>query len=96
MTFEEQLEATLHSSQPPEELRSLVLRLHAEGFDQAAILERFENVRRQLREAGREKEEDAILDVMDLITGWCSPSMKLPWQKVHEKNGQGPESSGSS
>jgi hypothetical protein len=30
-----------------------------------------------LREAGREKDEDAVMDVMDFLVGWCSPHMRL-------------------
>jgi hypothetical protein len=31
-----------------------------------------------LRQAGREADEDMVMDVMDFLMGWCSPHMKLP------------------
>jgi hypothetical protein len=34
--------------------------------------------RQQLRQAASEAEEDAAMDVMDFLVGWCSPHMKLP------------------
>jgi hypothetical protein len=41
------------------------------------VLADFEAVRSQLRDAGRKADEDAVVDVMDFIVGWCSPHMKL-------------------
>jgi hypothetical protein len=38
----------------------------------------FEKARQFLREADREKDEDAVMDVMDFLLGWCSPHMQLP------------------
>jgi hypothetical protein len=51
--------------------------LQAQGQDQAAILDLFEQARHYLREAGRESEEDVVMEVMDFLVGWCSPHMSL-------------------
>jgi hypothetical protein len=62
---------------PVNELRSLVRSLQAQGKDQRAILELFERARQQLRESGREKEEDVVMEIMDFLIGWCSPHVSL-------------------
>jgi hypothetical protein len=78
MSPEELLEESLKSAKPVLELRSVVLRLNSQGMTKGAILERLERTRKKLRTAGREKEEEAVMDVMDFLAGWCSPHMKLP------------------
>jgi hypothetical protein len=77
MTLEKRFEKALGSSDRVEALRSLVGELSAEGCDKTAILEIFEEQRQRLRSANRESEEDAVMDVMDFLVGWCSPHMKL-------------------
>ncbi len=76
--IDQRIEQALRSSEPVHELRNLVLQLFAEGQSREAILELFEGTRQQLRQADRETEEDAVMDVMDFLVGWCSPHMKLP------------------
>ncbi len=73
------------------QLRSLALRLHSQGFDGAAIIEKFEGARRQLRLADREADEDAVMDAMDCLVGWCSPQMTLPLDHPHEVSADGGE-----
>jgi len=41
------------------------------------ILDFFEKNRQSLHEAGRETDEDSLVEVMDFLTGWCSPHMSL-------------------
>lgn len=77
MKLEDTFEQALASADSFAQLRSLAERLLAEGHSREDVLERFEAVRRQLREAGREAEEDALTDVMDCLVGWCGPHAKL-------------------
>jgi hypothetical protein len=77
MRPEESIEQALRSADPVGELRSLAERLIAQGHNKAAILALFEQARQRLREGDREADEDAVMDVMDFLTGWCSPHMKL-------------------
>jgi hypothetical protein len=77
MTRNKRFEKALDSPNPVEALRSLVLELSQEGSDKATILELFEQERQRLRATHREADEDAIMDVMDFLVGWCSPHMKL-------------------
>lgn len=78
MKLDEPLEEALRSAEPVNQLRSAVLQLISEGKDPATILAMLEDARRELRHAGRDADEDAIMDVTDFLTGWCSPHMKLP------------------
>jgi flagellin-specific chaperone FliS len=76
--IDQRIEQALRSSEAVQELRKLALHLFAEGQTRQAILEVFEHTRQQLRQANREADEDAVMDVMDCLVGWCSPGMELP------------------
>jgi hypothetical protein len=78
MGFDEELEQALGSAEPVSELRALAARLIAQGREREAVLQLFEAARGRLRKADREKDEDAVLDVMDFLVGWCSPHMEIP------------------
>jgi hypothetical protein len=77
MTFEKALDLALQAIEPLREVRILAEQLLHDGFPRAAVLEQFEQARQGLRDQGKEKEEDLLLEVMDFIDGWCSPHMKL-------------------
>jgi len=75
---DELFEQALHAEEPVHELRSLALRLSSQGYDREALLGKYEEVRQQLRQEDREVDEDAVMDVLDFLTGWCSPHMRIP------------------
>jgi hypothetical protein len=77
MTLEERFDAALHSSDRVGALRNLAQSLLDERYLLDTVYAEFEQVRQRLREAGREDEEDAVMDVMDFLTGWCSPHARL-------------------
>ena len=77
MPIDECFEQALHSPDPVGQLRSLALQLSAQGLPTAAIIDRFEATRQQLRSVDREADEDAVMDVLDCLMGWCHPEMKL-------------------
>ena len=77
MALDKSIDDALRSSEPVARLRTLVRQWMDQGKDKAAILGLFEDVRKELTQAGRERDEDAVLDVMDFVTGWCSPHVKL-------------------
>ncbi len=88
MQLDESIDRALNSSEPIPNLRSLVQELFSRGADKASVLAALENARQELRRAGRETDEDAVMDVMDFIVGWCSPHMKLePEQAEPQANG---------
>jgi hypothetical protein len=71
-------EQALRSAQPVDQLWDLATRLSSQGYNRETILAVFEDKRQRLRSDDREADEDAVMDMMDLITGWCSPHRKLP------------------
>jgi hypothetical protein len=77
MTLRDQVESALKSPEPVLELRDLAAGMLRTGRTHDDVLANFEAVRSQLRNADREADEDAVMDVMDFIIGWCSPHMKL-------------------
>jgi hypothetical protein len=81
MKIEDGIQSALKSSNPLDELRSLIKALLSEGRSPENILNLFKRNRQQLRSAGREADEDVVMEAMDFLTGWCSPSMKLPADK---------------
>ena len=81
MSLDSRMQDALSSPDPFNQLRSLVQRLEAQGHDQPAILNLFEQTRQHLRQAGQDKEEDVVMEVMDCLVGWCSPHMKLEREK---------------
>jgi hypothetical protein len=78
MTLDVRIEEALRSSDRVRELRRLAHRLLDEGIKADTLLSAFERAREHLRSAHRDQEEDAVMDAMDFLTGWCSPHMKLP------------------
>ncbi len=76
--IDKRIEVALKGRDPVKELRDLSLHLLANGQTRDTILNLFERARQQLRQTGRETEEDAVMDAMDFLVGWCSPHMKLP------------------
>jgi hypothetical protein len=87
MATEERLDQALASSDPVRELRSVVVRLNAEGLMKDDVLAHLERRRQALRAAGREREEDAVMDAMDFVNRWCSPHMKLKGDPCPAANG---------
>lgn len=55
-----------------EELR----RMKSEGFEQEVVRKALEDLR---RESKSESEEDRILEVLDFVTGFCSPESRV-WE----------------
>jgi hypothetical protein len=87
MTFEDTLTKALRSSDALNELRTVAQHLLGEGQSKQAVLDLFDRARQRLREQGRERDEDIVMEVMDFLTGWCSPHMSL--DDSSEENGAG-------
>ncbi len=84
MKLDESIDEALRSPEPIRNLRSIAVEHFSRGTERSAVLAVFENARQELRRAGREADEDAVMDVMDFLVGWCSPHMKLEPEKGGE------------
>jgi hypothetical protein len=70
--------SAVDSANPLIMLRSLVAAdLANRGGDRESLLAELEALRVEFREAGRDDVEDVVLEVMDFVTGWCSPHMRI-------------------
>jgi hypothetical protein len=47
------------------------------GYPREQLIEDFENLRAHFEHQGEEEREDAVLEAMDFLYGWCAPHMKL-------------------
>lgn len=83
MTALDRLETALRSSEPGRAVRAVVEDLAREGNSKAHLQDFFERVLMQVRTRPdfREAEEDAVLDVLDALTGWCHPGAELLREK---------------
>ena len=79
MTQTERFEAALLADDPENALRGVVLELAAEGIAKTEISSRLEKflLDRRLREEHSESDENALLDVLDALSGWCHPTAQL-------------------
>jgi len=77
MAIDPRIEAALRTESPVTSLRELAAELLASGQARDAVYDLFESSRAALREADREADEDAVMDLMDFLTGWCSPHIKF-------------------
>ncbi len=58
-------------------LRDLANAALATGYAREQLTEDFEELRAHFKHQGEEEREDAVLEAMDFLYGWCSPHMKL-------------------
>ena len=77
ITTDELFEAALASVEPVWELRGVIRGRLADGHDRDMLLHDLEALQLDLREAGRDVDEDAVLEVMDFVVGWSSPLTRL-------------------
>lgn len=75
--FAELIGTAFRADQPLWELREVVKSLLAASYDRQVVIEDLTAFALELRAAGREADEDIVFDVLDFLTGWCSPHMKL-------------------
>jgi hypothetical protein len=76
-TSQDELAAAACAPDPTTRLTAVVRQRVAQGRDRESISADLEQLRADLRRNGREDAEDAVLEVMDFLTGWSSPHMKI-------------------
>src|SRR4051794_34395256 len=90
MNFEPALDQALRSENQLGALRSLAQRLVAQEQDVSTVVELFESARLRLQAEGRDADEDVVLEVLDLLTGWCSPHMRIGPEERNPPPGEEP------
>lgn len=68
---------TLQAPHPDGALRGVVRALLAAGYDRDALLRDLNRRRLHYQAAGQEREEGALVDVLDALAGWCAPGLEL-------------------
>ena len=66
----------LRSDQPGCELRRAVRALLATGGDRKTLVRELNLLRRVPATQGREREENALFDVLDALAGWSVPALE--------------------
>jgi hypothetical protein len=77
----ESMLTAVESSYGFDELRSLVKRYLDSGIPSNQLLEDLS----QIRALVPEDVEESVLDVMDLLVGWCAPEFRLTSREADEK-----------
>jgi hypothetical protein len=73
----ERIEHALTTATPFEALLSVAQQLRDEGVPQSELLALYDSFRERHATDTNETLYDAVLDTMDFIVGWCSPSRAL-------------------
>ncbi len=79
MTPPARLQAALEKPDPTLSLRAVVIELAAEGYQNREIQGLLEGLFQALRDCPdhREADEDAVLDVLNGLAGWCQVDAQL-------------------
>lgn len=72
-----EFERALADDDPVESLRQVVASAVRAGADRNTTQAQLDSLRAHLRQAGREDDEDTVLDVLDFLTGWSSPHKRI-------------------
>jgi hypothetical protein len=71
------IENALEQSVPRDALAALLKTLKSEGVSQAEMYSQFDSLRAKYDDPATSAQYDAILDTMDIISGWCRPELRL-------------------
>jgi hypothetical protein len=70
-------EQALVDPDPTDALRTAVVQAREAGTDRDTIQRHLTALRVHLQQADRDADEDVVLEVMDFLTGWSSPHMRI-------------------
>lgn len=82
-TFQGRLEDALKTQDKHQGLVAYANELLAGRYNEGQVLGILEAFREHLREQDRESDEDAVMDVMDRLVGWCAPQAILQRERMH-------------
>jgi hypothetical protein len=72
------IESALAQPEAMARLRQLAVDLRSQGHDKDTISAAFMSYLQRLQAVGgREADEDALMDALDCVTGWCSPHQRV-------------------
>jgi hypothetical protein len=71
------IENILGQAAPRDALNALVQSLKSEGMSQAEMFALFDSLRAKYDDPATAAKHEAILDTMDIISGWCRPEFRL-------------------
>ena len=77
MDLENEIRNALASPSPTLYLWTILKALIDKGESKENLLNIFSNMRKNLSLPSQDAEDDLILEMMDFLTGWCSPNMRL-------------------
>jgi hypothetical protein len=77
MSITDEFNAALASGDGLTGLRSAAARELQAGIPRERVVAQLEALRTDLRAAGRDADDDVVLEVLDFVTGWCSPHVRL-------------------
>ncbi|HWB01607.1 MAG TPA: hypothetical protein VG796_01200 [Verrucomicrobiales bacterium] len=73
----ERMEAAVQANSPAAALAELASTLMSEGMPQRVMYQLFDEYRARHESDADPTRYDAVLDTMDIISGWCSGSARL-------------------
>jgi hypothetical protein len=77
MSITDEFNAALASGDGLTGLRAAAERELQSGTPRERVIAQLEALRTDLRAVGREAEDDVVLEVLDFVTGLCSPRVRL-------------------
>jgi len=77
LEIDAQFDAALHSPQPLMQLWTMVVALLDQDWTREGLPAQLESFRVTLSVVGRDNDEDAVLEAMDFLVGWCRPHLKV-------------------
>lgn len=77
MALVDRVECAFRSDNPLLQLRAVAIECLSCGMSRQELLGALEGVRDTWRSQGREADEETVLELMDVVTDYCSPHMKI-------------------
>jgi len=71
--------AIARESKDPSRLRDEILAMIASGATKEFVLGELSAAREQFKLPDEDAADDAVLDAMDLVVGWCGPHARIPF-----------------
>ena len=76
----EALKQSFKSKQGSLASRAIAVALIVGGVSKDSLMDDLEGLRKEFRALGDGDAEDIVLEVMDYVSGWCSPHMRIQWK----------------